>query len=399
MGLRNGYHLGIMRGGRMSDKVCIVGVGQTRHRGPGDNIAYYEHAFQAATAALEDAGLRRGDIDTVLASGWDVVDGRTISDMHLVPAAGGYLKDSAKVADDGILAFAYGYMRIASGAFDTALIVGHGHTESPAELVSNVAMDPFFYRPFGVGATATLALQCCAYADRYGVSEEQAAAVVVKNRGQGANNPYAHLKSPVTSEQVLASDVITWPLRELDCRPQSVGAVAVILASESRVKRIASRWATIEGIGWATESYYIGAAELWRLAALAGAAQQAYRMADISEPFAQLDVAEVHDLTSYHELMAYEALGWAEEGAAGRLVEDGATSMGGSLPVNPSGGALSTDLGAGTGLARVAEAALQVTGRADGHQVEARTALAHGASALTGSVAQTHSVVILGRGE
>jgi acetyl-CoA C-acetyltransferase len=383
----------------MSSRVCIVGVGQTRHRDPGDDLAYYEHAFRAARSALEDAGLRKGDIDTVLASGWDVLDGRTISDMHIVPAAGGYLKDSAKVADDGILAFAYGYMRIASGAFDTALVVGHGHAESPTELVSNVAMDPFFYRPLGVGATATLALQCCAYGARYGVSEEQAAGVVVKNRNHGTNNPYAHLRSPVTRDQVLASNVIAWPLRELDCRPQSVGAVAVILASEDRVRRIASRWATVEGIGWAPESYYIGATDLWRLGALSSAAQRAYSMAGITEPFNQLDVAEVHELTSYHELMAYEALGWAEEGTASRLVEEGATAMEGRLPVNASGGALSTDLGGGTGLARVAEAALQVMDRADGHQVEARTALAHGASALAGSVAQSHGVVILRRGE
>jgi acetyl-CoA C-acetyltransferase len=383
----------------MSSRVCIVGVGQTHHHGPGGDLAYYEFAFQAARAALQDAGLKSGDIDTVLASGWDVLDGRTISDMHLVPAAGGYLKDSAKVADDGILAFAYGYMRIASGAFDTALVVGHGHAESPTELVSNVAMDPFFYRPLGVGATATLALQCCAYGARYGVSEEQAAAVVVKNRNQGANNPYAHLRTSVTRDQVLASDMVSSPLRELDCRPQSVGAVAIVLASEDRVKRIASRWATIDGIGWAPESYYIGAYELWRLGALSSAAQRAYRMAGITDPFDQLDVAEVHDLTSYHELMAYEALGWAEEGTANRLVDDGATGMEGSLPVNPSGGALCTDLGAGTGLARVAEATLQVTGRADGHQVEARTALAHGASALAGSVAPSHSVVILRRAE
>jgi acetyl-CoA C-acetyltransferase len=383
----------------MSGRVCIVGVGQTHHRGAGGNLAYYELAFEAASSALEDAGLRRGDIDTVIASGWDVLDGRTISDMHIVPAAGGYLRDSAKVADDGILAFAYGYMRVASGAFDTALVVGHGHAEGPTELVSNVATDPFYYRPLGAGVTTMLALQACAYAARYGVSEEQAAGVVAKNRSQAVNNPYAHLRSAVSRDQVLASEVVAWPLRELDCRPQSVGAVAVVLASEDRVKRIASRWATVEGIGWATESYYIGAAELWRLAGLRSAAQRAYGMAGIGEPLAELDVAEVHDMTSYHELMAYEALGWAEEGAAGRLLEDGVTGIGGRLPVNPSGGALSTNLEAGAGLARVAEAALQVMGRAEGHQVEARTALAHGSSALVGSVAPSHGVVILRRGE
>jgi acetyl-CoA C-acetyltransferase len=383
----------------MSGKVCIVGVGQTHHRGPGGDLAYHEFAFQAARAALADAGLTRGDIDTVLASGWDVLDGRTISDMHLVPAAGGYLKDSAKVADDGILAFAYGYMRIASGAFDTALVMGHGHAEAPTELVSNIALDPFFYRPLGVGVTAALALQACAYAARHGVTEEQAAEVVVKNRRHGANNPYAHLRSAVTVDDVLAAKPIAWPLRELDCGPKSVGAVALVLTSDDRAKRIASRWATVEGIGWGTESYYIGASDLWRLGALTSAAQRAYAMAGISNPLDELDLAEVHDMTSYHELMAYEALGWADEGAGGRLLEEGVTSMEGRLPVNPSGGTLSTNLEAGTGLARVAEAALQVMGRAEGRQVEARTALAHGTSALVGSIARADGVAILRRND
>jgi len=385
-----------MRGrGRVSSRVCIVGVGQTHHRGSSGSLAYYEIAFEAARAALQDAGLTRGDIDTVLVSGWDVLDGRTISDMYLVPAAGGYLKDSAKVADDGVLAFAYAYMRIASGAFDTALVMGHGHAEAPTELVSNVTMDPFFYRPLGMSATAALALQVSSYTARYGVSEGQAAAVAEKNRRQGVNNPYAHLRSAVTRDQMLASKMVAWPLREFDCPPVSVGAVALILCSEDRAKRIASSWATVEGIGWATSSYYIGATDLWRLGALAGAAQQAYVMAGINDPLAELDVAEVHDVTSYHELMAYEGLGWAQEGGGGRLLEEGATSMEGRLPVNPSGGALSTNIGAGTGLLRVAEAALQVTGRADGRQVEARTALAHGMSGLAGSIGQTHGVVIL----
>jgi len=379
----------------VSSRVCIVGVGQTHHRGPGGNLAYYEIAFEAARAALQDTGLTRGDIDTVLASGWDVLDGRTISDMYLVPAAGGYLKDSAKVADDGILAFAYAYMRIASGAFDTALVMGHGHVEGPTELVSNLTMDPFFYRPLGIGATAALALEACSYAARYGVSEGQAAAVAEKNRRQGVNNPYAHLRSAITRDEVLASKMVAWPLHELDCRPESVGAVALVMCSEDRAKRIASRWATVEGIGWATSSYYIGATDLWRLHALANAAQQAYVMAGIDDPLAELDVAEVHDVTSYHELMAYEGMGWAQEGSGGRLLEEGVTSMEGRLPVNPSGGALSTNIGAGTGLLRVAEAALQVTERADGRQVEARTALAHGMSGLAGSIGQTHGVVIL----
>jgi len=133
--------------------------------------------FEAATRALEDAALDKGDIDTVIASA-GTRRCRTISDMYLVPAGAGYLKDSAKAAEDGVLAFAYAYMRVVSGAFDTAVVVGHGHVEHPPELVSNVVFDPFFFRPLGASTITTLALQACAYANKYGVTPEQAAGVV-----------------------------------------------------------------------------------------------------------------------------------------------------------------------------------------------------------------------------
>src|SRR4030042_5550454 len=76
------------------------------------------------------ACLDKGQVDTVIASGWDAVDGRTISDMHTCMAIGGYLKDSAHVGEDGILALAYGYLRIASGQFDTAVVAGPGDREA-----------------------------------------------------------------------------------------------------------------------------------------------------------------------------------------------------------------------------------------------------------------------------
>jgi acetyl-CoA C-acetyltransferase len=104
----------------------------------------------------------------------------------------------------------------------------------------------------------------------------------------------------------------------------------------------------------------------------------------------------VHDITSYHELMAYEPC--AGLSPAEPLAGKGVVGPGGKLPANPSGGALSTNLHAGSGLLRVAEAVLQVTGHAGAHQVEgARTALAHGLSAAAGPAAAGNCVVILGR--
>jgi acetyl-CoA acetyltransferase len=132
---------------------------------------------------------------------------------------------------------------------------------------------------------------------------------------------------------------------------------------------------------------------------LAAAAQQAYQMAGITRPLEELDLAEVHEATSFHELMAYEALGFAEAGQGGKLVDEGATEMGGRLPVNPSGGALSTHLFGATGLVRVAEAALQLRHEAHGRQVAgAGLALAHGLSAPAGAAAPTNCVVVLERG-
>jgi acetyl-CoA C-acetyltransferase len=175
--------------------------------------------------------------------------------------------------------------------------------------------------------------------------------------------------------------------------------VALVLTTEERVRRIRPEGvAWVRGIGWAVGSYELGAVDLSRLSSLAVAAEKACGMAGVKKPVEELDVAEVHDITSYHELMAYEALGWAQPGGGARLLEEGLTSRSGKLPVNPSGGVLSTNLHAGSGLLRVAEAALQVTGRAGEHQVEgARTALAHGTSACAGPAAAANCVVILGR--
>jgi acetyl-CoA C-acetyltransferase len=383
----------------MTRRVAIVSVGQTRHEEFKNDRVYWENDYEATKLALEDAGLDKGQVDTVIASGWDAVDGRTISDMHTCMAIGGYLKDSAHVGEDGILALAYAYVRIASGQFDTAVVAAHGHREASLEAISKIVFDPLFTRPVGANYLTSLALQANAYVQRYGVGQESAAKVVVKNRAGGARNPYAHLKSPVTLEEVLGSGWVAYPLRALDIPPESVGGVALLLAAEEHVKRITSKPVWVKGIGWAIEGYYLGSKDLSQMPSLAAAAKRAYSMAGITRPLEELDLAEIHEPTSYHELMAYEALGLADAGQGGRLMEEGATEREGKLPVNPSGGCLSTNLLGASGLARAAEATLQLRGEAHGRQVPgAKLALAHGFSSLIGAAAPTNCVVVLERG-
>ncbi|MCJ7511073.1 MAG: thiolase family protein [Dehalococcoidia bacterium] len=383
----------------MPRKVAIVGIGQTKHEESKGHYVYYESSFEAAKRALEDAALDRGDLDTVIASGWDAIDGRTISDMHTCMAIGGYLKDSSHVAEDGIMALVYGYVRIASGLVDIALVAGHGHREASIEAVTRIVFDPLFTRPAGRNYIVTMAMQANAYMHKYGVDEEQAAKVVVKNRANGVRNPYAHLRSPVALEEVLASRPVAYPLKALDCPPESVGAVALILAGEETVRRITDKPVWIRGIGWAIESYEMGAKDLAEIPSLAAAAQRAYQMAGIRRPLDEFDLAEVHEATSFHELMDYEALGFAEAGQGAKLIDEGTTEMAGKLPVNPSGGSLCTNLFGGSGLVRAAEAALQLRGEAHGRQVAgAKLALAHGLSAPAGAAAPTNCVAILERG-
>jgi acetyl-CoA C-acetyltransferase len=383
----------------MPKRVAIVGIGQTKHEESKGHYVYHEADFEASKLALDDASLSRGDLDTVIASGWDAIDGRTISDMHTCMSIGGYLKDSSHAAEDGIMALVYAYLRIVSGLFDVALVAGHGHREANIDAVTRITLDPLFTRPSQRNYIVTMAMQANAYMHKHGVSKEQAAKVVVKNRANGARNPYAHLDSPVTLEDVLASQPVAYPLKALDCPPESVGGVALILAAEDIVRRITDKPVWIRGLGWAIESYEMGGKDLAEIPSLSAAAQRAYKMAGIRRPLNELDLAEIHEATSFHELMDYEALGFAKPGQGAKLIDEGTTEMDGKLPVNPSGGSLCTNLFGGSGLVRAAEAALQLRGDAHGRQVaDASLALAHGLSAPAGAAAPTNCVAILERG-
>ena len=378
------------------NRVAVVGICQTKYEGAKRNSSLAEMIFEAASGALRDAGLRIGDIDTVVLAAHDLMDGRSITSMLTSPPAGAHMKDEIRVADDGAFAVALAWYRVLAGEFGTALVVSWSKlSEGDFDTVTSLNFDPMYYRPLGFNYVTAHAMQAASYMMRYGISESQAAKVVVKNRSNALNNPLAHLRQKVSVDDVLRSKLLAWPLKELDIPPKSDGACAIVLANEERAKGAKGRCAWIKGVGWANDTYYLGDKQLGELPSLAVAAKKAYQMAGVTNPLKQLDVAEVHDLSSYHELMAYEALGFCKLGEGGQLIESGATMMGGVLPVSPSGGVLSTHAHTSVGLVRVAEAALQVMGRAGEHQVPgAKTALAQGASGMCG---QSNCVVILGR--
>ncbi|MCX5829065.1 MAG: thiolase family protein [Deltaproteobacteria bacterium] len=378
----------------MNTSVAILGVGITKIEKAKKKQKLDEMVFEAASSALLDAGLDRGQLDSVVISGCDELDGRCISSMLLAMPAGAYLKDEIKVTDEGCYGVILAALRLMTGQFNLSMVVGWCKTsEAPVSNIMNMRWDPFYHRGFGMNHVAANALMASAYLGRYGISTDVPAMIVVKNRGNGRKNKLAQLRQSVTLAQIRSSRIVSWPLRELDCAPESDGACALILASRRKAKELKSDPVWITGLGWATDSYYLGERDLAESSSTHIAASRAYSMTKIKNPLRALDVAEISDFTSYHELIACEGLGFCGPGKAEDIVRDGSTQIGGMLPVNPSGGILSGNPMMTSGLFRICEAYLQAAGKAGDHQVPGvRKALAQGS---TGFCAQGNAVFIL----
>ncbi len=143
--------------------VAIVGAGQTSY-GVHDESSVDELVFEAVSTALDDAGLEREEIESVVTAGSDALDGRSISNMLTAGAAGAYLKDEVKVSDGGIYGLVMGYLRVASGLFRNSLIVSWTKSSetSPAK-VGNLSFEPFYSRYIVFNHITSLALEASLY--------------------------------------------------------------------------------------------------------------------------------------------------------------------------------------------------------------------------------------------
>jgi acetyl-CoA C-acetyltransferase len=175
------------------------------------------------------------------------------------------------------------------------------------------------------------------------------------------------------------------------------GATCLILAAERNAKKLTTNkkrvW--LKGAGHCSDAFRLGDRDLSDTRALKAAAKKAYAMAGIADPLKEIDVAEVYDAFSYMELMWLEGLGFCDDGMGGEFVERGYADFNGKLPVNPSGGRLSSHPVQVAGLSAMAECVLQIRGEAGERQLQdVETALVHGINGICG---QSHCVWILGR--
>jgi acetyl-CoA C-acetyltransferase len=382
----------------MDRKVGICAVAQTRFVRRNTTQRFQGMAWEVVESLLAQTGLdfsEDGGIDTVVSVSDDVYDARTISDNAMTDVLGAHYRCEEKVAQDGAQAIYYACAAILSGHTDLVLVCGHCK-ESQAQSrnqVTHLAFDPFYTRPVGLDFLCAAGMQARAYMAASGLTERHLASIVVRARRQASRNPKLEVSS-ASEEEVLASPLVADPLRELHCHPVTDGAVGLVLASEQRARAICSDPVWVTGVGNCMDSFFLGDRELQRSEALRTAAQRAYRRAGITDPARAFDLVEVSDPYAYQQPMWLEGLGLCPEQQGGRFVEEGGLDR---HHVNLSGGTLAgTPLMLG-GLARVAEAALQLSGKAEGRQLpDARRALAHG---VMGPAGQFHSVVILERSQ
>jgi len=379
----------------MTERVAIAAVAQTKYSPNRADVNEGELAYEAIKPVLEATGLTLSDIDSAVTCSQDFWDGRTISSMNIQHVVGAHLSHEDKVAEDGTNAVFCAAAQVLSGHQNIVLVAAHTkESQADRSLIENAAFDPALMRQLGLDFRSAAAMQARRYMYKYGIRAEQCARVAVKNRGNARRNPYAQEPMEITVEDVLSSKILSSPIRLLDAGPTSDGACAMIVTRESEARKLTKKPVWILGVSSCYETHYLGDRDLADCDALAKAARKAYSMAGIKSPLKQIDVAEISEEYTYQELMWTEGLGFCERGGGGRLLDRGLTAMGGRLPVNPSGGVLSGNPECVAGLARVAEAVLQLRGEAGDRQIDgARVALAHG---VTGICGQHHCVMILG---
>lgn len=379
----------------MADRVGIVEVAMT----PGAETKDYflDQVFRTTKEVLDKAGLKRDDVGTVISASSDVFhSGMSCANSYYWDAGAAFLKNGSRQDGESLFAFIYAVMRILSGNYDTALVLGvcKGSENPENDMLTHFFTDPFYQRQVGLNETLAAALQKREYMERYGVTEEQCAGVVVKNLRNALGNPYAHVKKNVDIDDVLSSEMVMSPLRSIECAPKSEGIIALLLAKEEVAKKLTDKPVWFKGYGSSIDKFYLGDRDLLE-GQLPAAAKRAYDAAGIREPLKEIDVAEICEPYSFQELLWYEDLGFCGRGEGGTFFESGATQRNGTIPVNPSGGVLTMNPYVSRGLYRLAEGFLQIRGQAGERQLDktVNTALAHSTHGFAG---QCHAVAIIG---
>ncbi|MEM4728532.1 MAG: acetyl-CoA acetyltransferase [Thermoplasmata archaeon] len=378
-------------------KVAVVGIGRTVPRPFSPEVSYKELMYEAAVRAYEDAGLDpRKEVDSFIGVSEDFWEGTSIFDEYIPDQLGGALRPVCTIGNEGLHGVATAAMQIMTGLVDVVAVESHSkfsEVERPLRVMT-MALDPILTRPLGINPHAIAGLEMAAFVGGSLARRRACAEVVTKNRRNAISNPWAAYPSQLSPDDVLNSEELFSPLRELEFSAPADGAVVVVIASEERARKLSERPIWIDGIGWANETPSLESREWGKAGYARLALEQASRMAGYSS--ADVDLCEIDDTYAYKEVQHAEALGICEPERYTNYISRG------RIDINPSGGSLGCGhLLDATGLFKLAEAVEQLRGTAGSRQVkDARRALVQ---SWRGVPTTSGAVVLLsndeGRGE
>jgi acetyl-CoA C-acetyltransferase len=365
----------------MANPCAVTGIGQTKHDTARHDVSMAGLVREAASRALEDAGLTWTDIDAlVLGKAPDMFEGVMMPELYLADALGAAGKPMIRVHTAGSVGGSTAVVAaslIQAGIHERVLTVAF-EKQSESNTMWALAPNIPFQQKLVAGAGGYFAPTIREYIRRTGAPEHIGIKVAVKDRVHALKNPYAHLHLEGIDEAMVRESMMLWdPIRYLESCPASDGACAMVLSSESAVSGpTPPAWV----LGTAVRSEPLGMAGRDEVDPRAGrmCARDVYQQAGITDPSREIDVAELYVPFSWYEPMWLENLGFAAEGEGWKMVDNDVTTLEGNMPIDASGGVLSSNPIGASGMLRFAEAALQVRGQAGEHQVDgARVGLGH----------------------
>ena len=403
----------------MKLNAIVAGVGMTRFTKHPDK-GLKELGREAIEKAVADAGLTLADLQAAyvgncaagLVTGQESVRGQVI--LHPMGVGKIPIVNVENACASGSTALLQACVMVSTGLCDIVLALGVEKLTHPDKMRSFAAfagaMDIDELNDMladlakqssgeegGAGQNRSMfmdvyAMAARAHMERYGTKKEHFAMVAAKNSFHGSMNPRAQFRDVMTVEQVLADRLIVEPLTRSMCSPIGDGAAAAVVVSARKARElgIAKPVRVVTSVmhsGWNRRDDEPDTVEL--------CAREAYEEAGIGPR--DVSVIELHDASAPAEIMNYEALGLCAKGEGGRLVESGATRLGGRIPVNTSGGLLRKGHPVGaTGVAQIVELTEQLQGRAGERQVQgARIWLAQNGGGKKGNDAAAMLVTIL----
>lgn len=362
----------------------VIGCGMTKF-GRRDDKNLMDLLVESSTRALDDTNIKNIKIDSVYVATMlagelthqTAVASALTDQLGLLPAGAQRIENGPASGGSAVL---NGFQAVASGFCDTVLVTGgekmrHVPGDRITDLISTMTHPTAEY-VHGVTLPSLAAMLTRLYMANYGLTREHLARVAIKNHENALKNPYAHIHQKITLEGIytgaaaeMNNPLVSDPLRLYDCCPVTDGAASVVLCSAEEAKRLNAKAVKIIGAGNATDTLALSERKNpLVLEAVKMSAQRAFKMACLKPQ--DIDVSELHDAFEILEIVESEDAGFFEKGTAQKAIEEGATSLSGRIPINPSGGLKARGHPPGaTGVAQVVELTWQLRGEAGERQV------------------------------